>query len=589
MMQEKKFDVVIIGAGFAGNCQARHLLLNIPNIRIALIDRRSIERTEKDLKVGESTVEISAMFLYKELGLHEYLIENHVPKHGLNFHWPKDQNCTEKIDDYYHVWTNRPPTLPGFQLNRAKLESDLLRMNCDNGVTFYNGRVISLDLTPHEQLKRVKIKLADEVIDIQASHVIDAAGRSFLIGKHVDNMIFDPEKLYGINTGSAWLRVKGVDKSVFHSGYDPLNSTASHYYGTNHWMGYGHWIWMIPIDTETSELSIGLVHHHNVIKAGSVNTKEKLLDFLEANHKIVSSLVKSGEPVDFHYLPRLAHTSKMMFSPDNWYVIGDAAQMFDAFYSPGLVMTTFAIESVTKIIAAKLENNPKAEQMRETYNEFNLAYAKIYNRVYQFHDAHIGHAGVMSWRIYLENMFWFGFAIPMYAGKWHLDLLFAKSIARASHWLISGPSSIYSDFYLQFNRIIERNAKIRLLDMSRSDQLYKGYVPTKFFDDFVENTKFEIRATNIFSGSKATFFHAALLYAKLRFEGFGLLDVLTPKSVGRITQLFFLALIASFAELAFKLIKRNTPSNHDSLKMRQEFYSDYLYQPKLQPWNQEKC
>jgi 2-polyprenyl-6-methoxyphenol hydroxylase-like FAD-dependent oxidoreductase len=97
MMQEKKFDVVIIGAGFAGNCQARHLLLNIPNIRIALIDRRSIERTEKDLKVGESTVEISAMFLYKELGLHEYLIENHVPKHGLNFHWPKDQNCTEKI------------------------------------------------------------------------------------------------------------------------------------------------------------------------------------------------------------------------------------------------------------------------------------------------------------------------------------------------------------------------------------------------------------------------------------------------------------------------------------------------------------
>jgi NADH dehydrogenase FAD-containing subunit len=33
-----EYDVVIMGAGFAGVCQARHLLLNVPNIKIALID-----------------------------------------------------------------------------------------------------------------------------------------------------------------------------------------------------------------------------------------------------------------------------------------------------------------------------------------------------------------------------------------------------------------------------------------------------------------------------------------------------------------------------------------------------------------------
>jgi 2-polyprenyl-6-methoxyphenol hydroxylase-like FAD-dependent oxidoreductase len=155
MIQDSIYDVVIVGAGFAGSCQARHLLLKIPNIRIALIDPRPIERTEKDLKVGESTVEISAMFLYKELGLHEYLIENHPPKHGLNFHWPKNPEHTQSIDDYYHIWTNRPPTLPGFQLNRAKFECDLLKMNCESGVTFYNGRVIALDLTPNDQVNKV--------------------------------------------------------------------------------------------------------------------------------------------------------------------------------------------------------------------------------------------------------------------------------------------------------------------------------------------------------------------------------------------------------------------------------------------------
>lgn len=85
--QSHEYDVVIMGAGFAGICQARHLMLNIPNIKVALIDPRPEERTDKDLKVGESLVEVSSLFVTKELGLYEYMIENHTPKFGLNFHW----------------------------------------------------------------------------------------------------------------------------------------------------------------------------------------------------------------------------------------------------------------------------------------------------------------------------------------------------------------------------------------------------------------------------------------------------------------------------------------------------------------------
>jgi 2-polyprenyl-6-methoxyphenol hydroxylase-like FAD-dependent oxidoreductase len=80
--QSQVYDVVIMGAGIAGVSQARHLLLNIPNIKVALIDPRPEERTEKDLKVGESTVEVSTLFFGKELGLYDYLIENHPPKYG---------------------------------------------------------------------------------------------------------------------------------------------------------------------------------------------------------------------------------------------------------------------------------------------------------------------------------------------------------------------------------------------------------------------------------------------------------------------------------------------------------------------------
>ena len=436
--QEQVYDVVIMGAGFVGNCQARHLLLNVPKIKVAMVEPRSPERSTKDLKIGESTVEISAMFLYKELGLYEYLIENHAPKYGLNFHWPKDPAQTKTTDDYYHIWTNRVPPLQSFQLNRAKFEQDVLKMNRDMGATFYNGRVVDVELTSKEELNTIKVKLDGEQIELKAKHVVDAAGRRFIIGRKTDNLIFESEQLCGLNTGSSWLRVKNIDPNLFHSGYDPLNGCASHYYGTNHWFGHGHWVWMLPIDTKERELSIGIVHHKQIIPANQINALEKFKNFLKANHKVIYDLIESGDCVDFHYLPRLAHTSKKMFSEDNWYVLGDAAHMFDPFYSPGLVLASFGIESVTEIIRAKLAEESDAQKKQAIYNEFVLANSSLFNHVYQNHEKHLGNASVMSWRIYMENMFWFGITIPMYVGKWFLNFEFIYQYLKIADFLVSG-------------------------------------------------------------------------------------------------------------------------------------------------------
>ena len=339
--QELTYDVVIMGGGFAGNAQARHLLLNIPNIKVAIIDPRPPERTVKDLTIGESTVEIAADFLMKELDLYEYLIENHAPKHGLSFHWPKNPNQTNTTDDYYNVWTNTIPPTEAFQLNRAKLEQDLLQMNRDMGAIFHRGRVLDFDLTSKDELHTIKVKLENGKIDLKAKHLIDASGRRFLIGKKTDNLIFDTEELYGINTGSSWVHVKGIDRTLMDDGYNPDTTLASRYYTTNHWFGEGHWIWMLPIGKSGKELSIGVVYHQNVIPTKDLNTFDKLKAFLKANHTLLYNLIESGdELVDFRNLPRLAHKSKKVISEDNWYVLGDAAQMLDPFYSPGL---TFAV------------------------------------------------------------------------------------------------------------------------------------------------------------------------------------------------------------------------------------------------------
>ncbi len=581
--QSLEYDVVIMGAGFAGLCQARHLMLKIPNIKVALVDPRPENRPDNDLKIGESTVEIAALLICKELGLHDYMIENHPPKAGLNFHWPKDPGNTETIDDYYHVWINRQPPVPTFQINRAKFERDLLRMNKEMGIKFYNGRVADVDLTPGDAIKTVTVKLDGEHIELKAKHVIDAAGRRFIIGRKKDNLLFGPENLFGLNNGSAWVRVKNVDRTLFHSGYDPLGSTVSHYYATNHYFGPGHWLWMIPIDTKAKELSIGVMHHHDVIPADTINTQEKFYAFLKANHTVLYKIIQSSENVDFNYWSKVAHKSKTLFSTDNWYVIGDAACIFDAFYSLGTTMITVAIESVTEIIRAKLAGEADAEEKRAIYNEFNLTFVNSVNTFIRDHAKQLGHASIMSWRIYFEYMWWFGILVPMYIGKWHLHPQFLREFIGPFRSYLNG---IFPDVYQQFNKLVDKGTNIGLMDAVRADQLIGDYYTFKHFEDFLENTKFEPQRCNIYTSMKHTFFYIAVWYAMFQWKAFGLGGLLKPRNLYYIFNLLAQSGISAMGELRHKFQTRGLPSNSTVENMRQEFKS-YQYQPEPQPWSVE--
>lgn len=577
-LDQHDYDVVIMGAGFAGICQARHLMLNIPNIKVALVDFRPEERDVKDMKIGESMVEVAALFVCKELGLHEYMIENHTPKAGLNFHWPKQAESTDQLDDYYHVWSNRQTAIASFHMNRAKFERDVLAMNKKMGVAFYNGRVVDVDLTEGDRLKTVKVKLGEETLMLSAKHVVDAAGRNFIIGNKTDNVITDPDKLYGLNTGSAWVRVKNIDRTLFDKGYAPDRATSSSYYATNHFFGQGHWLWMIPTDRESMELSIGVIHHQNVIPSQSINTQEKFHAFLKANHQVLYNLVESGENIDFHYRPKVAYKSKEMFSPDNWYVLGDAAYIFDAFYSYGTTTIAFAIEGITEIVRAKLAGEADAETKRSAYNKFNLAYAENVNHLIRFHDKQLGHASVMSWRVYFEYMWWFGVHVPMYVGKWHLNLTFVNKFLKLMPANMKG---LFVDVYDQFNQIVDRGGNIGLMDAYRADQLIGDYSPLTHFDHFLENSKLEPLRCNVFAGMKHAYFFIALWYMKFQWKGFGLRGVLNPRHLYHFFRLLSLSFQAIIGEKIYKSKTKHLPENTDTEKMRLEFMQ-YRYQPAWQ-------
>src|SRR5262245_53394987 len=124
-----EYDVVIIGGAFSGAATALMLKRKRPHARVLIIEKNA----EFDRKVGESTTEVSSCYMTRILGLTHYLGHHHLAKQGLRL-WFSNQP-DQRFDDCVEVGTRYQSRLPGFQVDRAKLDSHLLnlavRAGCD--------------------------------------------------------------------------------------------------------------------------------------------------------------------------------------------------------------------------------------------------------------------------------------------------------------------------------------------------------------------------------------------------------------------------------------------------------------------------
>ena len=85
----RECDVVIIGGALAGAATAIQLLRAKPDLRIVIVEKTATFPR----KVGEATVEVSAYFLGRVLGLTQYLNEAHLVKQGMRF-WFSNERTT---------------------------------------------------------------------------------------------------------------------------------------------------------------------------------------------------------------------------------------------------------------------------------------------------------------------------------------------------------------------------------------------------------------------------------------------------------------------------------------------------------------
>ena len=102
-------------------------------------------------------------------------------------------------------------------------------------------------------------------------------------------------------------------------------------------------------------ISIGITYRKDVYPHGEVRTMEQFLECVGREHSVIVELVRSGTIVDTNFYGSYMWECRQRYSPDRWYIIGDAGDTVDPLYSVGLALSSLQIRQIAAIIQRELK------------------------------------------------------------------------------------------------------------------------------------------------------------------------------------------------------------------------------------------
>ncbi len=416
-MTTLNFDVAIIGSGLAGNLLARQLRRAIPHLTVGMFEKQ----TKTSFKVGESTVEIAGNYLLRKLGLSSYLYDHQLPKNGLRFFFDSEKKDSE-LPDMSEIGSLALPYHPSFQLDRARLEADLHRMNRDDGVDVFLGvQVDSLVLCATAQptgQHHFVVKMKSQTHQGRCRWLIDATGRSSLTARLKNLRV--PES--GHELGAVWGRFLNVT-DVDAIGPDHFRQRVRYTcrrLSTTHFCYPGYWIWFIPLGKGVT--SIGVVTDRKASWTDRLRKQEGFLEFLQGHHA-VWSLLSHAELIDIGSYGQLAYSTKQYFSADRWALTGEAAAFTDPFYSPGSDFIALENDFITDLIrrdeeGESYERRHSVANLYSAYMSFRYeASMRLYRNLYSV----LGSYALMKLKWQLDFPLYYHMWLSQYMQDHHLQ------------------------------------------------------------------------------------------------------------------------------------------------------------------------
>lgn len=474
---ETDTDVAICGGGFAGLLLARQLRRDHPEVSVTVIDRLARPLPDGAFKVGESTVELAAYYMRDMLGLADYLDRAHLRKLGLRFFFPAPEGSDGSLASRPETGLANFASVPAHQIDRGRLEHDLRGIIEADGATLIEGArirriAVAEGDAPHEVTFQ---KDGQAPQTISARWVVDATGRKLTLQRQLGLT-----RRREADHNAVWFRVAGelrIDDMV------PADNAAWHdrvpegrrWYSTNHLVGQGYWVWIIPLST--GKTSIGLVADQTYHPLETFQTRDKAMEWLQAHEPEFAAHLKGYEMLDFAAMKNYSHSSSRVFSADRWACTGDAGVFADPMYSPGTDLIAFANCCISWMVGEDSAGRLTPEKVEEK-NRFLISLSELLTRSIQVNYHLLGCSQAMGAKLFWDITAGWAVVQPLLFGNYFLD--------GEKHAAVRGVSKNFFFMSLQMNQMF--------LDWCKQT---KGHIGYDFIDYLEVDAIREMRARNL--------------------------------------------------------------------------------------------
>jgi len=324
----KPVDVLIAGGGLAGLTLAHQIKTAKPDLEITIVERNQFPVPEAVAKVGESTVEIGSHYLNTTIGLSDHFQKHQLKKFGIRCFFGNQQKDFSEQDE---LGASQTFGIPTFQIDRGRLENHLATKVQEMGVQLLDGCATeAVDVSG--KLKKLLAMNSSGSQTLEGRWLVDAAGRQSLLKTKLG--LTKPNQHAG---NAIWFR---LDKEIQIDDWsdnaewqNKCTPSGQRWLSTNHLMGPGYWVWIIPLASNIT--SVGIVCDDQAFEQSGINDFQSAVSWLQINQPKMAEAMTGAECLDFKVLRDYSYDCQQVFSENGWGISGEAGVFTDPLYSPG--------------------------------------------------------------------------------------------------------------------------------------------------------------------------------------------------------------------------------------------------------------
>ena len=286
----------------------------------------------------------------------------------------------------------------------------LLAANRDMGIEVEDGAIVE-HFAFGERAHRVELSTARGPRHLEARWFVDASGRSGLIRRRLG---LTREVTHRAN--ACWFRIADslrVDEWTTDAAWKARVPSGQRWLSTNHLMGRGYWVWLIPLGSGST--SVGIVADSTLHPWSRISRFDRALEWLREFEPQCADVVaqQRAQVEDFLALRHYAYGCSQVYSPARWALTGEAGLFTDPFYSPGSDFIAVGNDCITDLIVRER----RGEDIAHRVEQFNTNYLRLFDAFLRLYDGQyrlMGNAQVMTAKAAWDNACYWSITALLY-------------------------------------------------------------------------------------------------------------------------------------------------------------------------------